>query len=105
MVADQQDMRCGGVPGPPIKARGDEMSDKLDKMERLRLAGEAYRAKIAAGEIKRRNPMEKALDNPKSMRAAINANCWDCVGQDNWVNRTRECDIKKCPFWAMRPHQ
>ena len=32
--------------------------------------------------IVRLNPMEKLKANPKSMRASINASCWQCQGED-----------------------
>lgn len=47
----------------------------------LRKAQEAMAAKRAAGEkIVVLDPIEKAKANPTSLRMAINAKCWDCVG-------------------------
>ena len=54
------------------------------------------------------NPIEKALQNPKSLRAAINAECFDCQGQDSdpapkW--RIGNCEISDCPLYTLRPYQ
>jgi hypothetical protein len=54
------------------------------------------------------NPIEKALKNPKSLRAAINAKCFDCQGQDadpapKW--RIGNCEISDCPLYSLRPYQ
>lgn len=51
----------------------------------------------------KRNPLEKLQDNPKSLRCAINAMCYDCNGMENWARRTRECDITTCPLFNVRP--
>ena len=75
------------------------------EMSALEKGRKVYLEKIKKGEIKRLNPMEKAAANPKSMRLAINANCYDCCGRDNWVKRTRECHIFDCPFYQLRPHK
>ena len=55
-----------------------------------------------------RTPFEVLKDNPKSMRAAINAMCWDCQGRDSdpsvrW--RIGNCVCTDCPLWTFRPHQ
>ena len=57
-----------------------------------------------AGKIQSLTPIEKAEKNPKSLRLAINAKCWDCVcGQ--------RLEIKLCPMetncslWPVRPYQ
>lgn len=54
------------------------------------------------------NPIEKALKNPKSLRAAINAKCFDCQGQDadpapKW--RIGNCEMPDCPLYPLRPYQ
>lgn len=56
----------------------------------------------------RLNPIEKAKRNPKSLRLAINAKCFDCEGQDadprvQW--RIGNCVIPDCPLWPVRPYQ
>lgn len=70
----------------------------------------AYREKLASGEIAkptRKNPLEKALANPTSLKLAIRAACWDCVGGDvteNWQNEIRLCTINKCGLHHVRPY-
>jgi len=56
----------------------------------------------------RRNPIEKLSDNPTSLRAAVTAMCFDCVGQDAdpaWQWRVGNCECSTCPLHAVRPHQ
>ena len=53
-------------------------------------------------------PIEKAIKNPTSLRAAINAMRWDCQGRNadpNVRNRIKECEIPDCPLWNVRPYQ
>ena len=45
---------------------------------------------------------------PKSLRAAINAKCWDCQGGNSdpapgW--RIGNCVCPECPLYAVRPYQ
>ena len=54
------------------------------------------------------DPIERAKRNPKSLRLAINANCWDCQGRDadpapRW--RIGNCEIPHCPLYPVRPYQ
>ncbi len=54
------------------------------------------------------DPMEKLRANPKSLRAAINAKCWDCQGRDSdpapkW--RIGNCECPDCPLYEVRPYQ
>ena len=54
------------------------------------------------------DPIEKAAKNPTSLRMAVNAMCWDCVGAGADANARaaiRECGIQKCPLWNVRPYQ
>ncbi len=65
-----------------------------------------YHRKIKSGEIERpkaKTPMEKALANPKSMRAAVNAMCWDCSGFSR--PEVKRCEMEKCPLHNFRPWQ
>ena len=62
-----------------------------------------YQAKRKAGLIKVLNPIEKAAENPRSMRYAINAKCFDCT-----CFQKREitlCEMTDCPLWQLRPYQ
>jgi hypothetical protein len=58
--------------------------------------------------IKVYDPIERTKRNPKSLRAAINAKCWDCQGRDadpspRW--RIGNCEIPDCPLYNVRPYQ
>lgn len=56
-----------------------------------------------------RNPVEQALDNPNSAKAAIKAMCWTCVGRDADPGakfRVRDCAVgPNCPLFPLRPWQ
>ena len=54
------------------------------------------------------DPIERAKRNPKSLRAAIDAKCWDCEGGDadpapHW--RIGNCVCPDCPLYPVRPYQ
>ena len=56
----------------------------------------------------RRTPIEKLADNPASLRMAVTAKCYDCIGQDAdpaWRWRIGNCGCPACPLFAVRPHQ
>jgi hydroxyethylthiazole kinase-like sugar kinase family protein len=67
---------------------------------------EAYTEKVRAGLVEKPvtlDPIEKAAANPKSLRMAINAMCYDCVcGNRAEVSR---CEVKTCPLYQVRPWQ
>ncbi len=53
-----------------------------------------------------RNPIEKHNENPASLRCAINAKCYECVGagQDaNYRDSIRTCTSYSCPLYTVRP--
>jgi hypothetical protein len=52
---------------------------------------------------KRLNPIEKARANPKSLRAAINGKCFDCVVEQ--YKEVTHCLVEDCPLWPLRPWQ
>ena len=52
---------------------------------------------------KPRTPVQMMRDKPNSLRARINANCWQCVGESK--KDVTECTVKSCPFWDVRPWQ
>lgn len=72
--------------------------------ESLKKAQEIMRQRREDGiPVVRLDPIEKAKANPKSLRAAINAKCWDCsCGQRIEI---RECPISACPLYGLRPYQ
>jgi hypothetical protein len=56
----------------------------------------------------RRTPLEVALENPRSLRKAINAKCWVCcgAGQDPGTRKQiGRCVVTACPLHALRPYQ
>jgi hypothetical protein len=60
------------------------------------------------GNIQRLNPLEKAGKNPKSLRLAVNAKCYECEGEDadpGWRGRIKECIIPDCPLRPVRPYR
>lgn len=64
--------------------------------------------KRAGIQPERLDPIERAKRNPTSLRLAINAECFRCVGQGDDANPARlirECEVKTCGLWNVRPHQ
>ena len=49
----------------------------------------------------RLNPIEKALANPNSRLAAMNAKCFDCCCEQ--YKEVTLCKAKDCPLWLLRP--
>ena len=87
---------------------GNKKKKKASKKSNKGLeALKEYRRKVEAGEIERpapKNPLEKAKENPTSLRFAVNAKCYECCAGENWRNRTRYCQIFSCPLWPVRPY-
>ena len=50
-----------------------------------------------------KNPMEKHLANPKSLRLAVNARCWDCSAEQKL--EVKLCPCTNCPLYSVRPYQ
>lgn len=74
----------------------------------LAKAREAVAKKRAAGQFRVLDPIEKARNNPKSLRLAINAKCWDCVGAGSDPHPRKEignCVMTDCPLYPVRPYQ
>ncbi len=54
------------------------------------------------------NPINKAKENPKSLRCAINGKCAECINWDGnpdprWL--IGNCNITDCPLWPVRDYQ
>lgn len=66
-----------------------------------------YREKVASGEIEvvRLNPIERSNANPKSLRLAINAMCFECLGKTGSAQEIRDCTAKNCPLYKVRQYQ
>lgn len=56
----------------------------------------------------RLNPLERARRNPASLRLAITAKCYECLGGEDAKNirrEIRECTSTRCPLYPVRPYQ
>ena len=72
-------------------------------MSNIEKAQQALREKRESGENIVFDPIKKAKDNPKSMRYAINAKCWDCCcGQRKEI---RLCPSVDCSLHNFRPYK
>jgi hypothetical protein len=64
------------------------------------------KAEGAKRKRKNRDPIQQALRQPKSLRLAIKAKCYDCEGQNadpEWAWRIGNCIIPDCPLYLVRP--
>jgi hypothetical protein len=72
----------------------------LERIAELRASGELRAERL--------DPLEKARRNPKSLRLAVNAKCFDCEGGNadpNVQRRIGTCSIAACPLHPVRPYQ
>jgi hypothetical protein len=56
----------------------------------------------------RLDPIQKAAANPKSLRLAITAKCWECMGgglDPGTREAIRSCTSPACPLYPLRPFQ
>lgn len=72
-------------------------------MNAIEKAQQALKKKREAGEIQRLDPIAKALQNPNSLRLAINAKCWECVCGS--ILEIRKCSSPTCPLYTHRPYK
>jgi len=59
-------------------------------------------------EVKYLDPIEKSKLDPRSLRKASAAKCWDCIGRGYDPNPRREiacCPSVDCPLHHQRPYQ
>lgn len=71
-------------------------------------AREAREARKAAGLGATAGPLEKARAEPKSMRKAITAFCYECMGGDGEPGArgfVRDCTAPQCALYPLRPWQ
>lgn len=62
----------------------------------------------AAGLLVRQSPIERAKADPFSLRKAITAFCYHCMGGDGEPGarkHVRECTFRNCPLYPVRPWQ
>ncbi len=73
---------------------------------KLKQGAEDYRQKLKLGLVtspKPLDPIQKAKENPKSLRMAINAKCFDCCCYQK--PEVRYCTAVNCPLYNVRPWQ
>ena len=50
------------------------------------------------------NDIEKTFkDKPTSLRASVNAKCYQCVKADNYKSQIKYCCNFNCALWNVRP--
>lgn len=79
---------------------------KAAALAAARLASQTARANGIP--VERLTPTEKHVAEPRSLRKAVTAKCWDCVGagQDpNPREQIRECPMTRCALHSVRPFQ
>lgn len=47
--------------------------------------------------------VRKAAKGVLSPRTAIKLKCYECCGYEDYIERSKECQIQRCPLWAYRP--
>jgi len=70
---------------------------------KFKQGAEEYREKIKMGLVEKLDPIEKAKQNPRSLRFAINAMCYDCCCFHK--PEVRFCTAVNCPLHNLRPWQ
>ncbi len=75
----------------------------------LQKAHAALAERRLTGDIAPRlDPIAKARANPKSLRLAITAKCFECMGggEDSGTRKLiRACTSSNCPLHPLRPYQ
>jgi hypothetical protein len=94
---------------PATEAPSEESARKAQLRAQLAKGQERMRELRAAGwKPVHRNPVEQAEANPNSLKAAIKAFCWTCVGADADPGakfRVRDCSVTRCSLHPHRPWQ
>lgn len=76
--------------------------------DKLARANAQKNALKSLGLLKATSPVNKALADPKSLRKAVTAFCYECVGGDGEPGariHVRNCTAPKCPLFQNRPWQ
>ena len=84
------------------------MSTESDMAAKAALARANVKARKDAGLPGYKDPIEKHVEDPHSLRKAVNAKCYDCMGRDSdpgVIDRIRTCDVVKCTLNSVRPYQ
>jgi hypothetical protein len=57
--------------------------------------------------VKTINPIQRARLKPKSLRLAVNAQCYDCIYDKSdagtWRQQVEACPSINCPLYCLRP--
>jgi hypothetical protein len=57
--------------------------------------------------VKNITPTQRSKLNPKSLRLAINAQCYDCIYDKSdvgtWRQQVAACPSANCPLYCQRP--
>lgn len=93
----------------------DDDNGELHAVERLPNPAPHAPEVVSAGKTRAHGPANRVFDpiakaacHPNSLRLAINAKCWDCVGagaDPNPRGAIRHCPVLRCPLYAHRPYQ
>ena len=86
-----------------------DKESKPDGLSQARVRLAVLRADGTLKTSPRQDPITKSAGDPKSLRKAINAKCWECAGggQDGeaFTRETiRTCTVA-CPLKVLRPYQ
>ena len=83
----------------------DSVTKPYNPLANLEKARLAQIEKREAGEVERLNPLQRAIRQPESLRRALNAKCWECVGGVNAAHEIAHCSSWGCPLWPVRPYR
>lgn len=76
--------------------------------DNAKTALEKYRQDLKDGKVTKqvKTPVEKLAENPKSLRLAVNAMCFQCMGcSSTSAADIRGCTSPKCALFEVRPYQ
>lgn len=81
----------------------------MDLMKEMReRAQESMRERMSQGLSATKSPREKHEEQPLSLRKAITAKCYECMGdggEPGWRKLIQECCAIRCPLHSVRPYQ
>lgn len=102
----RQRTRNPAVTEPDESGVATTLATPISPLEKAR---QKRREMAANGQsLARLDPVQKAAAHPTSLRMAITAKCWVCVGsgQDSNPRLTiGACTVKTCPLHPHRPYQ
>jgi len=78
-------------------------------MDKMRLSAQKAREdRISLGLKSTKSPRERHEEQPLSLRKAITAKCYECMGdggEPGWRRLIQDCCAISCPLHAVRPYQ